>query len=54
MTLLNALASPAIPKLSDFKRQEISNTAWAIAKLEYRDIPLLQSISASAITNMSG
>ena len=38
--------------LSDYKPQEISNTAWALAKLGFKHDPLMNSLAEVALANM--
>jgi len=51
--LLPSLASSAIPRIADFLPQGLSNSAWAFATLEVRNLPLRQAISASALRSIS-
>jgi hypothetical protein len=48
-TLLNALASQALPLLHEFSPQELSNSAWSFARFEFQDAPLLHSIASKAL-----
>lgn len=48
MPLFDATSSAAIPKLSQFHGQNLSNTAWAWATRRVIDMPLLEAISAAA------
>jgi len=45
---MDAISAQAIPRLSDFVSQEISNTSWAFAKLGVCDRPLFDSLAAAA------
>lgn len=51
--LLSALASEVLARRSEWRRQELSNTAWAFARLEYLDGPLLKSLASASISNIS-
>lgn len=54
--LREALASSAIRRCSAFGPQDIANTAWAFAALQFHVAgrPLLDAISAAAIAKLSG
>jgi len=47
-TLLHAIASQAINKLSEFKPAELAMTAWASSRLLVCDSPLLDAIASAA------
>lgn len=51
--LLEAIASEALRRLQDFGCQDLSNTAWAFAKLTIRHGPLLEAIASAAIAHGS-
>lgn len=47
--LLASISAQAIPTISHGMSQNLSNTAWAWARLGIDDIPLLNAIAAAAI-----
>lgn len=47
------MAGAAVRGASDFKAQELANTVWAFAKLQYRDDPLMARISEEAVSRLS-
>lgn len=46
--LREALSSQAIPKLSQFRTQDLCNTSWSVASMSEPDWPLLAAIAAAA------
>lgn len=53
VTLLNALSSQAIPKISEFDSLALSKMSWACAVFELIHPPLLASISSEALARIS-
>jgi len=49
---MNAIAAQAIRTLCHATHQEIANTAWALARLDYLDLPLFDAISAASIAQI--
>jgi len=49
LPLLSSLSAQAIAPIADFSPQGLSNTAWALATLEFHNLPLCHAISSSAI-----
>ena len=46
--LVAALATAAKRRLSDFNPQEVANTAWAFATVNYRDEKLFAALARAA------
>mmetsp|Transcript_19592 Transcript_19592/g.26332 ORF Transcript_19592/g.26332 Transcript_19592/m.26332 type:complete len:145 (+) Transcript_19592:44-478(+) len=46
--LLNAISASALPRLSQFSLQHLSNPAWSLSKFSILDDPLLAAISSEA------
>mmetsp|Transcript_37281 Transcript_37281/g.69403 ORF Transcript_37281/g.69403 Transcript_37281/m.69403 type:complete len:549 (-) Transcript_37281:94-1740(-) len=50
---MNALSSAAIPIISDFTPQGLSNTSWAFARLCLEATPLMDALSAEVLARKS-
>jgi len=51
--LLQSIIGAGILAVDALKSQELSNTAWAFATMEFRSWPLLESIAASSIPRIN-
>mmetsp|Transcript_42058 Transcript_42058/g.136103 ORF Transcript_42058/g.136103 Transcript_42058/m.136103 type:complete len:522 (+) Transcript_42058:236-1801(+) len=49
---MESLAAPSMATLSEFKPQDIANTAWSFANVGFKHEPLLAAISACAIAKI--
>lgn len=47
--LLDAIAAAALAKISELSSQDLSNIAWAFAKLDYQSEDLREAISSAAL-----
>jgi len=50
---MQALAAAASNNIHDLSLQELSNMAWAFARLSYKHNPLMASISAASISTLA-
>jgi len=50
---MNSIAAQARPILADFKQQELTNTAWALAKIDFVHSTLFQAIASKARNTLS-
>mmetsp|Transcript_96071 Transcript_96071/g.309877 ORF Transcript_96071/g.309877 Transcript_96071/m.309877 type:complete len:102 (+) Transcript_96071:956-1261(+) len=51
--LLESISSASIARIEDFDQQHVSNTAWAIARLAWKDRPLFDALSGPAVPTIS-
>jgi len=51
--LLDALSAQAIRTIHEFEPLSLANSAWAFAKIERHDVPLLHSIASKALPMLS-
>lgn len=50
---MTALSAAALPKISAFSQQDLSNTVWSFANLSVRHLPLFEAIAAAARTKLA-
>jgi len=50
--LLDAIASEAMPRVTDYLPQDLACTAWSFARFEFPNVPLLNAIAESSIPTM--
>merc|ERR1712232_1521421 len=51
--LFNAISTAALPKMSTFTSQNLSNTSWAFAKLGHQDNDLFEAIIQAALPDLA-
>jgi len=51
--LLDAFSAQAVCTIHEFEPLSLANSAWAFAKIERHDVPLLHSIASEALPMLS-